>query len=71
MGVVLYVMTTGTLPFQAKALPNLFSIIREGTYKSLPRSLSPSLKDLLSKILVTDPSKRITLREIQKHDWML
>lgn len=71
MGVVLFVMTTGTLPFRAKSLPDLFSIIREGKYKSLPNGVSSSFCDLISKILVIDPNKRLTLREIQQHEWML
>lgn len=71
MGVCLFVMTTGTLPFRAKSLPDLFTMIREGNYKSLPSGLSSSFIDLISKILVIDPSKRLTLREIQQHEWML
>ena len=71
MGVVLYVMTTGTLPFRAKSLHDLFTMIREGRYKSLPTGLSASFCDLISKILVKDPSERLSLREIQQHDWML
>jgi len=71
MGVCLFVMTTGTLPFRAKSLPDLFAMIREGNYKRLPSGLSSSFIDLISKILVIDPSKRLSLREIQQHEWML
>lgn len=71
MGVCLFVMTTGTLPFRAKSLPDLFTMIREGNYKTLPSGLSSSFIDLISKILVIDPSKRLSLREIQQHEWML
>lgn len=33
--------------------------------------MSDSLRDLLSKILVDDPQKRISMKEIQRHPWYL
>lgn len=36
-----------------------------------PRSLSPECHDLLSKILVREPHKRITVEGIQSHPWYM
>ena len=33
--------------------------------------LSDSVKDLLGRILVKDPAKRITVPEIKQHEWYL
>lgn len=33
--------------------------------------MSPEAADLISKILVVDPDKRITLDEITKHPWYI
>lgn len=32
--------------------------------------MNPALKNLLQRILVKEPSERITLSEIKKHDWI-
>lgn len=37
---------------------------------SPPEDVSGELKDLLRKILVVDPTKRITLKAIMKHKWI-
>ena len=36
---------------------------------TIPSSLSPNLKDLMKKVLNTDPGKRITIGGIRSHDW--
>ena len=69
MGVVLYVMVTGVLPFDEPSLPKLFDRIKRGIYRK-PLNLSPNLLDLLSRILVPDPQKRISIKDIQNHPWM-
>lgn len=65
---ILYVMTTGCLPFDEKSMPGLFDRIRSASYRST-RGVSASLADLIKKILVVDPRKRIGLDETQQHDW--
>lgn len=69
MGVILYVMVTGVLPFDEPSLPKLFDRIKRGIYRK-PLNLSPNLLDLLSRILVPDPQKRISIKDIQNHPWM-
>ena len=56
-GIVLYTMVCGFLPFEDDNQNILFGKIAKGLF-SLPSFLSVSCKDLLKKILVTDPKKR-------------
>ncbi|AQK87698.1 SNF1-related protein kinase catalytic subunit alpha KIN10 [Zea mays] len=67
-GVILYALLCGTLPFDDENIPNLFKKIKGGIY-TLPSHLSPSARDLIPRMLVVDPMKRITIREIREHVW--
>lgn len=69
-GVIVYALLCGTLPFDDESIPYLFRKIKGGIY-ILPSYLSDSSKDLISKMLVTDPLKRINIDEIRKHPWFL
>ena len=42
--------------------------MNQGDYKS-PRWISGQVRNLISKILVTEPSKRYTLSDIKRHVW--
>lgn len=68
MGVILYVMSTGCLPFDEKSMPELFSKIRTGNYRQ-PKGISVQLVDLISRILVADPKQRLSLDDIERHSW--
>ncbi|CAD6271476.1 unnamed protein product [Miscanthus lutarioriparius] len=67
-GVILYALLCGTLPFDDENIPNLFKKIEGGIY-TLPSHLSPSARDLIPRMLVVDPMRRITIREIREHVW--
>ncbi|VAH09663.1 unnamed protein product [Triticum turgidum subsp. durum] len=67
-GVILYALLCGTLPFDDENIPNLFKKIKGGIY-TLPSHLSPLARDLIPRMLVVDPMKRITIREIREHSW--
>ena len=69
VGVVLYVMMVGKLPFQERTLSRLVCKIVSGTYE-LSKSLSPTLRDLLQRMLKPNPGKRIQLIDIVKHPWV-
>lgn len=69
-GIILYYMLAGTLPFNDTNQNGLFMKIQRGQYR-MSSAFSDEAKDLISKILVVDPTKRITLDEIQKHEWFL
>lgn len=67
-GIVLYYLLESSLPFDENDLENK----TKDTYESsciIPSHFSPSLKDLLSKVLSYDPVQRISARKALKHDW--
>ncbi|GAU19808.1 hypothetical protein TSUD_170330 [Trifolium subterraneum] len=67
-GVILYALLCGTLPFDDENIPNLFKKIKGGIY-TLPSHLSPGARDLIPRLLVVDPMKRMTIPEIRQHPW--
>ena len=67
-GVVLYAMLCGYLPFEDQKTSNLYKKIMNAEY-SLPKFLSNDAKDILSKIFVTDPNKRIDIEGLKQHPW--
>ena len=69
-GIILFAMLCGYLPFEDKNNDVLFDKILECKVE-YPDFLSEEPKDLISRILVTDPEKRITIEEIKKHEYYL
>ena len=69
-GVILYAMLCGYLPFEDKDNDILFEKILECKL-IFPKYISKNAKDLIKKILVTDPDKRITIPEIKRHPFYL
>ena len=69
-GVILYAVLCGTLPFDDESIPNLFKKIKSGMY-SLPSHLSQLSRDLILRMLVVDPMKRITVPDIREHSWYI
>ncbi len=67
-GVVLYALLCGTLPFDDERTAFLYKNIKDGLYR-LPSYLSDGSKDLIGKMLITDPVRRITAEEIRRHPW--
>ncbi|KAG6401775.1 hypothetical protein SASPL_138640 [Salvia splendens] len=67
-GVILYALLCGALPFDDENIPNLFKKIKSGMY-TLPSHLSAGARDLIPRMLVVDPLKRITTHDIRKHPW--
>lgn len=50
MGILLYAMLTGTVPFKANSLPELQKVILKGTFH-LPEHLSNEAQDLIVRML--------------------
>ena len=69
-GVILFAMLCGYLPFEHKNNKILFQKILECKVK-LPNHLSEDSKDLILKILVKDPNKRISIEQIKNHPFYL
>ena len=70
IGIVLYFMLTGNLPFESNTLKDLYSKIIYGVF-SIPSFLSENAISILKKLLNVDPKKRITIAEIKKHPFYL
>ncbi|KAG0175856.1 hypothetical protein DFQ29_006860 [Apophysomyces sp. BC1021] len=70
-GILLYVMLTGHLPFDDEHVGRLLSKIKTGKYRRLPRHLSESSKDLIKRMLMVDPSQRITMEGVLYHPWII
>ncbi len=67
-GVILYVMLAGYLPFEDETMNGLFAKIESGVF-SFPSHFSSDAKNLIGRMLVIDPNKRITVDEIMAHPW--
>ena len=67
-GVLLYAMILGSLPFNSDNVSALLQKILNDDVV-LPESLSRDARDLLSRMLVKDPRKRISLDDVKMHPW--
>jgi 5'-AMP-activated protein kinase catalytic alpha subunit len=70
LGVILFAMVCGSLPFDDDSMSSLFNKIKEGRYH-MPNYISPEVRDLINRMLQPNPVKRITMREIKDHPWYL
>ena len=71
MGVCLYALVFGTIPFSASNLYKLFQKVQEEPirFPSTP-SVSPALVSVLEQMLAKDPKKRIAISELRKDSWV-
>ena len=67
-GIVLYAMLCGYLPFEDPNTKKLYKKIIKGSF-ILPDYLSEFAKDILKKILNTNPEKRYKIQDIRQHPW--
>lgn len=67
-GVILYVFLAGRMPFDEPTPDELYRKIRAASF-AYPSHFSPSVKNLLSGILVPDPDVRLTIAQIEAHEW--
>jgi len=68
-GCVLYAMLTGTLPFDAQRVEDLFRMIKSGTYR-MPGYMGNDTRHLITQMLIVDASNRISVAEIMSHTWL-
>ncbi|KAK2089839.1 putative serine/threonine-protein kinase sik1b [Saguinus oedipus] len=69
LGVVLYVLVCGSLPFDGPNLPTLRQRVLEGRFR-IPFFMSQDCESLIRRMLVVDPARRISIAQIRQHRWM-
>ena len=67
-GVILYSMLTGSLPFDDDNDAKLFQKIRSAIYEQ-PLDLPLEAQNLIGSLLIKDPSKRLTAKQVLAHNW--
>ncbi|KAK7300252.1 hypothetical protein RJT34_11093 [Clitoria ternatea] len=73
IGVMLYILLCGVPPFWAESENGIFNAILKGhvDFTSDPwPSISPAAKDLVRKMLNTDPKQRLTAYQVLNHPWI-
>ena len=68
-GIVLFAMVSGFLPFEDDDNENIYRKVVLGKF-DLPDHLSFECKDLINKILIGNPKKRIKINDIKKHKFL-
>lgn len=65
-GIILFALLTGHLPFNDDNIKKLLIKVQTGKFM-IPKYLSPKAKDLISRILIVDPARRLNTEQILKH----
>ncbi|KAI8900785.1 kinase-like domain-containing protein [Globomyces pollinis-pini] len=69
LGVILFALLCGHLPFDDDNMKELYKKIASGTYKC-PGYVEPSARHLIDRLITVDPKKRATLKEVLQHEWV-
>jgi len=68
LGVILYALLCGFLPFEHPNTNKLYAKIKAGRYE-VPSFVSAGARDLISRLLTTDPARRYTPAHVRAHPW--
>ncbi len=67
-GVILFALVCGYLPFEDPNTAKLYKKILNGDF-FIPKFVSNDCRELMRKILCTDPSNRYKADDIRRHPW--
>jgi len=73
LGVLLYVILSGCSPFNGEEEEQLLKLVAEAKYEFYEKEwehISAEAKELISKLLVVDPTKRLSMAEMMEHPWL-
>ena len=71
-GVILYMLLVGIPPFDGSTDSQIISKVKKGIFNKKPKkyiNASNEIKDLISKLLIYDPKKRLTAIQALQHPW--
>ncbi|KAI5703787.1 hypothetical protein M8J75_016247 [Diaphorina citri] len=69
MGVMLYALLCGFLPFDSDSIDQLYDKILNGKYTE-PPWMSPSSRQIVRSMLQVEPGKRIKIQDLLGHNWV-
>ena len=69
LGVLLYAMLTGTVPFKAPNLEELHALILKGSF-TFPSHVSQLAQSILRSMIKLEPKDRLTIPQILSHEWL-
>ncbi|TPX71481.1 hypothetical protein SpCBS45565_g01165 [Spizellomyces sp. 'palustris'] len=70
MGVILFALLNGHLPFRDPNTTELYKKIAAGQYETRTQYMSAESADLIKRMLTVDATKRATIQEIRHHPWV-
>lgn len=71
VGVLLYVILAGELPFGSSDLSQQILRAEISFEKPVWKGVSEMAKDLIHRLIVRDPSLRLTAEESLRHPWIV
>lgn len=73
VGVVAYILLSGSLPFYGDTSKDVFRAVKKGRFELLSEEwdgVSPEAKDLVTHLLQSNPDRRMNAEEGLNHKWM-
>lgn len=66
----MYVLVCGALPFDGSTLQSLRSCVLNGQFR-IPFFMSTECEALIRHMLIVDPDRRMSIRQIFSHRWLI